>query len=200
MSGDEKLVALFELGLNASSMNARVTTAENNISHINKHMSFNENRLKLLEYKSIDAEARSRRNNLIFRGVGESLNPDSEDCEEKIREILRNDLRLDYDPVIQRAHRLGPINRRRRRTVGQSQRPPSGPSSAFEKWSGHEISKTFYECRRHELGESTRGGIPPLVIGVRGISPEKILYYRTSVQTILMHIGTIFALEALLIL
>ena len=113
MSGDEKLVALFELGLRASSMNARVTTAENNISHINKQMSFNENRLKLLEYKSIDAEARSRRNNLIFRGVGESLNPDSEDCEEKIREILRNDLRLDYDPVIQRAHRLGPINRRR---------------------------------------------------------------------------------------
>ena len=24
----------------------------------------------------------------------------------------------------------------------------TGPSSAFEKWSGHEISKTFYECRR----------------------------------------------------
>ena len=76
----------------------------------------------------------------------------------------------------------------------------SGPSPAFEKWSGHEISKTFYECRRHELGESTRGGNPPLVSGVRGISPEKILYFRTSVQTILMHFGTILALEALLIL
>ena len=76
----------------------------------------------------------------------------------------------------------------------------TGPSSAFEKWSGHEIPKTFYECRRHELGESTRGGIPPLVRGVRGISPEKILYFRTSVQTILMHFGTIFTLEALLIL
>ena len=33
-----------------------------------------------------------------------------------------------------------------------------------------------------------------------GISPEEILYFRTSVKTILMHFGTIFALEALLIL
>ena len=33
----------------------------------------------------------------------------------------------------------------------------AGPSSAFEKWSGHEISMTFYECRRHEMGESTGG-------------------------------------------
>ena len=73
----------------------------------------------------------------------------------------------------------------------------TGPSSAFEKWSGHETLNTFYECRRHELGEST---IPPLVRGVRGISPEKILYFRTFVETILMHFVTIFALEALLIL
>ena len=76
----------------------------------------------------------------------------------------------------------------------------SGPSSAFEKWSGHETSNTLYECRMHELGESTKGGIHPLVRGVRGISPEKILYFRTSVETILMHFVTIFALEALLIL
>ena len=55
-----------------------------------------------------------------------------------------------------------------------------GPSSAFKKWSGHAVSK------------GTRG--------VRGVSPEKNLYFRMSVQTILMHLGTIFALEALLIL
>ena len=76
----------------------------------------------------------------------------------------------------------------------------TGPSSALEKWSGHEIPKTFDECRRHELGESTRGGTPPLVRGVRGISPEKISYFRTSIETILMHFGTTLALEALLIL
>ena len=28
---------------------------------------------------------------------------------------------------------------------------PAGSSSGFEKWSGHETSKPFYVCRRHEL-------------------------------------------------
>ena len=59
----------------------------------------------------------------------------------------------------------------------------SGPSSAFEK-SGpaknHQIR--FARAEGTSLGEST---IPPLVRGVRGISPEKILYFRTSVETIL---------------
>ena len=58
----------------------------------------------------------------------------------------------------------------------------AGPSSAFEKWSGHERSK----CRR-----AREGVFPPLVRGVGGISPEKILYFRTSVETILMHFETI---------
>ena len=115
----EELVTLFELMSGVGSMNARVTTAENNISDINNQMSVNENRLKLLEYKSIDAEARSRRNNLIFRGLSESPDPQSENCEERIQEILRSDLGLEFDPVVQRAHRMGPIKRRRFRIVGQ---------------------------------------------------------------------------------
>ena len=41
-------------------------------------------------------------------------------------------------------------------------------------------------------GKHERGAFPPLVSGVRGISPEKILYCRTSVETILMHFETIF--------
>ena len=40
----------------------------------------------------------------------------------------------------------------------------AGLSPAFEKWSGHEKLKTFYECRMHVLGKSTRarGDIPSL--------------------------------------
>ena len=41
-------------------------------------------------------------------------------------------------------------------------------------------------------GEHERGRFPPLVRGVGGFSPEKILYFRTSVETILMHFETIF--------
>ena len=67
----------------------------------------------------------------------------------------------------------------------------AGPSLAFEKWSGHERSKTAFTS-----AEGTSRGrareLPPLVRGVGGISPEKILYFRTSVETILMHFETIF--------
>ena len=41
---------------------SRVTAVENVIRSQN-------NRLKLLEYRSIDLEARSRRNNLLFKGI-----------------------------------------------------------------------------------------------------------------------------------
>ena len=61
----------------------------------------------------------------------------------------------------------------------------AGPSSAFEKWSGHETSKTSAEGT--SWGEHERG-IPPLVRGVRGISPKKILYFRTPVEKVLMHL------------
>ena len=49
----------------------------------------------------------------------------------------------------------------------------SGPSSAFEKWSGHEISKTFNECQRHELGESTKRGHSPSCKGGSGDLPRE---------------------------
>ena len=51
----------------------------------------------------------------------------------------------EYQPLLER---LSMINRKK---------SPSGPSLAFKKWSGHAISKTFYEGRRHELGGS--GGL-----------------------------------------
>ena len=68
----------------------------------------------------------------------------------------------------------------------------AGPSSAFEKWSGHERSKTFSSAEGRSRGRAREGALPPLVRGFRGISPEKILYFRTSVETILMHFETIF--------
>ena len=33
-------------------------------------------------------------------------------------------------------------------------------------------------------GRAREGGIPPLVMGVRGIAPETILYFWTSLETI----------------
>ena len=59
----------------------------------------------MLEYKSIDAEARSRRNNLIFRGIPEVLV--MENCEDIIKSFLRDELHIEPSVCVQRAHRIG---------------------------------------------------------------------------------------------
>ena len=48
-------------------------------------------------------------------------------------------------------------------------------------------------------GRAREGVIPPLVRGVRGISPEKFFEFNMSVEAILMHFDTIFAWEIRLI-
>lgn len=61
--------------------------------------------LKTLTYKSIDMEARSRRNNLIIRGVSENY---GENCAHLVFDFLKNHLDIDPRQVyIARAHRLG---------------------------------------------------------------------------------------------
>jgi hypothetical protein len=60
---------------------------------------------RALAYKSIDLEARSRRNNLIFRGLTENR---QENCFSMIREFLESKLDIDAREIyITRAHRLG---------------------------------------------------------------------------------------------
>ena len=77
----------------------------------------NSNVLRTLAYKSIDLEARSRRNNLLFWGLSENYN---ENCFSVIREFIKHQLGLDADNMyLARAHRLGP------RRVGQ--RNPKRP-------------------------------------------------------------------------
>jgi len=73
--------------------------------------------MKSLAYKSIDIEARSRRNNLIFRGFSENR---GENCFQLIRDFLSNHLDMDpRDLYLARAHRLG-----RPDTTKQFQRRP----------------------------------------------------------------------------
>ena len=68
--------------------------------------------VKLLQYKSIDAKARSRRSNLIFRGLSEEL---GEEPVSIIKSLLCDKLKLDADEIyIQRAHRIGRLEQRRR--------------------------------------------------------------------------------------
>ena len=67
----------------------------------------NTDMLKTLAYKSIDLEARSRRNNLIFWGLVENR---EENCFALIRQFIKNELDLDADNMyLARAHRLGSV-------------------------------------------------------------------------------------------
>ena len=68
-----------------------------------------EKALTYLSYKSLDLEARSRRKNLIFRGLSESKD---EDCYHIIYQFLYDQLQLeDANIVMDRAHRVGRRNR-----------------------------------------------------------------------------------------
>ena len=48
-------------------------------------------------------------------------------------------------------------------------------------------------------GGHARGSYTPLVMGDRGLSPEKIFEFNMSVEAILMHFETIFACKIRLI-
>ena len=61
-------------------------------------------RITVLEYKSLDLEARSRRKNLIFRGFVED---GIECCCDIILDFLRTKLEIADELAIDRAHRLG---------------------------------------------------------------------------------------------
>ena len=72
--------------------------------------------IKLLNYRSLDLEARSRRKNLLFKGLCENA---SEDCISIIRDFIYTELDLDSDAMcIDRAHRIG-----KRGMRGISRRP-----------------------------------------------------------------------------
>lgn len=112
---DDKLVTLFKLMSSVGSQNARLNAVETKVSELGNKMSRTDQRVRLLEYKSIDAEVRSRRNNLVFRGIVE--NNINEDCESLVKSVVSEKLGLDSDMYIQRAHRLG----------GRQTRGRSGP-------------------------------------------------------------------------
>lgn len=108
LSVGDKLSVLF------SRMNSRMNSIEQKVDDcLNLHkrvyslensLSNHELRLKLLEYKSIDLEARSRRNNLIIGGISEQKD---ENCLTRVAEFLKDRLQIDPCPSIPRVHRLG---------------------------------------------------------------------------------------------
>ena len=91
--------------------NERLLKAEQALYITQNTAEVNTQRIDLLAYKSIDSEARQRRNNLIFWGITESLNEDSSLV---LAQFLSEHLSLDADAIfVQRAHRIGKFKRQR---------------------------------------------------------------------------------------
>lgn len=89
----------------SSILNHTITRVTRIESCLDKHSVY----LKKLAYHSIDQEARSRRNNLIFYGLADVQN---EDTYRLLRQFIIDHLDLDLDEIcIQRVHRLGSISK-----------------------------------------------------------------------------------------
>lgn len=114
LSVDDKLSVMFaEMGSIGNKVD-QCLQLHTKVQCIEKQITEHQARLNLLEYKSLDQEARNRRNNLIIGGIAEMKN---ENCYDTIAMFLKNELGIDPCPPTPRVHRLGRYNRDSTRAV-----------------------------------------------------------------------------------
>lgn len=122
MNIDNKLDTLFVYLCDVKSTNQRLLKAEKTVHDIHESTKHNSDRIETLAYRSIDLEARQRRNNLIFWGIPEVR---MEDCLTLVADFLADHLDLDPERIcIQRAHRVGKLSNPRRSLIGQATNKP----------------------------------------------------------------------------
>lgn len=131
LNTDEKLLCLFEsINRNFDKIQSFETTHKHqveNLHHVQKKVTQHDElfellirKIKMLSYKSIDQEARNRRNNIVFWGISE--NGRYTNCVDIIERFLLYEMDIDCDNVsIERAHRV-PFSRAQNRP-GDQKRP-----------------------------------------------------------------------------
>ena len=125
---------------------------ERRISTIESVVRSHEDRVRLLEYKSIDLEARSRRNNILFYGLRENR---LENCKDIICEFTSDRLNVNvYEQDISRAHRVGRFDRRRDRPIIVAFESYCMTDSIIKQ--GHLLKDTEYGISRDFPLEITR--------------------------------------------
>jgi len=114
LSLDDKLSQMFSKLENLEAHSQHITNMASQINDTKAELNSHSTYLKKLAYHSIDQEARSRRNNLIFYGLADIQ---GENAVETIRQFLYDQFDLDLDTMgFQRIHRLGSIVKARRLT------------------------------------------------------------------------------------
>ena len=99
LTTDEKLsLILSKVSVNESRVKLiqnrldSVFTIKSRVSALENTIRSQHDRLKLLEYRSLDIEARSRRKNLLFKGIPEDRN---ENCFDAVRQFISSKLHID---------------------------------------------------------------------------------------------------------
>ena len=98
------------------------------VENLEKTANMYTQKLKMLSYRSLDIECRSKRNNIVFWGITERL--PYNDCKQLIYSFMRDQLfsgDRDFDPsremCIERAHRLGSLRSESYRGKSDPKRP-----------------------------------------------------------------------------
>ena len=139
LSNEEKLVCLFETLnknydklssmeetqrqciIDNSKVNVNIAKVNKRIDNVETCINTHTQKLKMLSYRSLDIESRSRRNNIVFWGITERLETD---CRKLIRNFMRDELDIDPDEMyIERARRLGSLSSNRYRGKQDPKRP-----------------------------------------------------------------------------
>ena len=95
-----------------NALNKGLNTTNKRVYSFEKDVDMYAQKLRMLSYRSLDIESRSRRNNIVFWGITERL---PYDCNQLIQNFMRDELftdNPDFDPkemCIERAHRLGSL-------------------------------------------------------------------------------------------
>ena len=183
---DEKLSCMMRIILpldgldrSMSELNEDMRATRGDVAELRDTVGVIERRLKQVEYRTIDLEARSRRNNLIFFGIEESREENSdENCSAILREIISDTLGItDADIMcIQRAHRMGKVKDKASagRKLGQnksakqtSEVKPRPIIAAFRDYS--DISMIMGECGQFKgTGLSVSRDYPAQINKARG--------------------------------
>ncbi|KAH3870562.1 hypothetical protein DPMN_033750 [Dreissena polymorpha] len=100
LSLDEKMSVMFQQMKNMEKKVDECLQLHTKIDSIEGTLTDHNARPKLLEYKSIDIEALSRSNNLIFSGISEHRD---ENCQNVISQFFAEQLNIMQCPQIQRA-------------------------------------------------------------------------------------------------
>ena len=106
MGMEDKMNCLFDIMVRFGSMNDKIDSITKHMYYSGAVNDVTESRLRLLEYKSIEMEARQLRGNLLFTGIAESVA--TENCSDLVYDIINNNLQIDTSSMkITKAFRIG---------------------------------------------------------------------------------------------